>query len=363
MTETANKKKLVLYITFIDFGDFASGSSVRPQMMYEALQQAGCTVKLLQTQHNRPSDRRAAVKEISEWLDQNTPDFCYVESPSGPIFNYCDLRLLKKVHKKGIKIGYFYRDAYFKFANLFGQHGNKTLREKVIAWMSERDLRFFKKVVDIMYFPTELMASYFDFDNSKPLPPACKGHLGDKRMQKNERKSIYVGAVNQTYGTDTMLQAFDLINGDGKGYPLTLICREKEAQYIGSNYRTKPWLTIVHTSGKDQLKAYYDQANIGLRPVEKNAYNDFAFSVKLPEYMEFGLPVITTNTTESQKFVEKYKIGLVCEDTPEDFADKVRKLLLDQETYSTFCKNVYEAVDNGNTWLDRAITVIKDLTE
>jgi glycosyltransferase involved in cell wall biosynthesis len=359
----AEKKALVLYITFIDFGDFASGSSVRPQMMYEALQEAGCEVKLLQTQHNRRSDRRAAVKEISEWLDTATPDFCYIESPSGPIFNHCDLSLMKKIHKKGIKIGYFYRDAYFKFANLFGQQGNKTLREKVIAWMSERDLRFFKKVVDQMYFPTELKASYFDFDHAKPLPPACMGHLGDKRIQKNEHRSIYVGAVSQTYGTDTMLQAFDLLNSNGEEYPLTLICREKEAQYIGENYREKPWLSVVHASGKEQLKNYYEKANIGLRPVEKNAYNDFAFSVKLPEYMEFGLPVLTTNTTESQKFVEKYKIGLVCEDTPEDFADKVRSLLLDQETYSTFCRNVYEAVDNGNTWLDRAKTVRDDLTK
>ena len=39
----------LLYITYIDFGDFRSGSSVRPQMMYRAFKELGCEIKLLQT--------------------------------------------------------------------------------------------------------------------------------------------------------------------------------------------------------------------------------------------------------------------------------------------------------------------------
>ncbi len=353
----------LLYITYIDFGEFKSGSSVRPQMMYDAFLQLGWEVKLLQTQHNKKEERRRAVAEINAWLDHNRPDFCYVESPSGPIFQSCDWKLLKRVHSMGIPLGYFYRDAYFKFAHLFGQNNNKTLREKVIAYLSNRDLKRLKTTADLMYFPTETMASYFDFPHTAPLPPACVGNLGDKRQQENLRKSIYVGGISKAYGSDTMLQAFDLLNPEGcVEYPLTIVCRETEVGYIES-YRSRPWLTILHRSGKDNLKELYQEANLALRPVEKNEYNDFAFSVKLTEYMEFGLPVVSVNTVEVEKFVQKNKIGLVCRDDPQDFAEKVREILGDSQVYAQYCRNVYEAVGNGNQWKDRAQTVIDDLSK
>ena len=56
---------LLLYITYIDFGEFRSGSSVRPQMMYQAFEDLGWEVKLLQTQQNKRAQRKAAVEEIN----------------------------------------------------------------------------------------------------------------------------------------------------------------------------------------------------------------------------------------------------------------------------------------------------------
>lgn len=105
----------VLYITFTDFGELSSGSSVRPFRMYNAFVNLGLDVKLLEGQQNRRKERRLKVKKIIDWLDDNNPDICYVEPPSGPFFNQIDLKLLKKVHNMGIPIGLFYRDFYWKF--------------------------------------------------------------------------------------------------------------------------------------------------------------------------------------------------------------------------------------------------------
>ena len=95
-------KLKVLYITFTDFGELSSGSSVRPFRMYNALVNLGLEVKLLEGQQNRRKERQAKVKEILDWLDNNKPDVCYVEPPSGPFFNQIDLSLLKKVHASDI---------------------------------------------------------------------------------------------------------------------------------------------------------------------------------------------------------------------------------------------------------------------
>jgi len=355
--------KKILYITYIDFGEFSSGSSVRPQMMYDAFQELGCEIKLLQTQQNKRKARRQAVFEVSKWLDSNQPDLCYIESPSGPIFNSCDLKLIKKIRKIGIPSGYFYRDACFKFPRIFVSHGMSALKAKVIALLSNRDLRFLKKNVDLVYFPTITMSDYFDFSSKSVLPPACIGNLADKSMQTNDRKSIYVGGLSKRYGTDTMLSAFDILNAHGVDYPLTIVCRKTEMPYIKEEYLKKPWLTIAHTTGKNNLKAKYAQANLGLYPIQKNEYNDFALSVKVTEYMEFGLPIVAVNSTETAKFINQFSTGLVCEDNPQDFAAKVQTILADQQTYSTYAKHVVDAVNNGNRWVHRAQTVLDDLSK
>jgi glycosyltransferase involved in cell wall biosynthesis len=328
--------------------------------MYNAFQKLGCEIKLLQAQQNKRKKRRKAVAEISKWLDRNQPDLCYIESPSGPILNLCDLRLIKKIHKMGIPCSYFYRDACFKFPRIFISHGIGALKAKIIALLSNRDIKFLEKNVDLVYFPTATMSKYFDFTKTSVLPPACIGNLADKSAQINERKSIYVGGLSKRYGTDTMLSAFDILNADGVNYPLTIICRISEMPYISEEYLNKPWLTIDHVSGKDNLKEKYALSNLGLCPIQKNEYNNFALSVKLFEYMEFGLPVVAVNSTETAKFIREFSTGLVCEDNPRDFAEKVRKILSDQQTYSAYTKQVFDAVNSGNRWVDRAQTVLND---
>lgn len=349
----------LLYITYIDFGDFRSGSSVRPQMMYRAFEELGCEIKLLQTQQNKREERRRAVEEVNRWLDGNRPDLCYVESPSGPIFNSCDRKLLKRLHIMGVPTGYFLRDAAYKFDEVFVE-GKKSLKQRVIAWMSERDIRFLAKNIDLIYFPTESMARYFSFPRVETLLPGCAGRLSDRRGNQNQNRCIYVGGVSKRYGTDTLLKAFELLNGDGAGYPLTLVCRESGLSYIGRDYLAKPWLHVVHASGKEALKKLYDVADLALYPIQKNVYNDFAFSVKLMEYLEFGLPVVTVDSEEAAKFTRRHVTGLVSKDDPKDFAEKIQEILKDQKTYEGYVQNVYDALE-GNLWLDRAKKVMDDL--
>ena len=150
---------------------------------------------------------------------------------------------------------------------------------------------------------------------------------------------------------------------DGEDYPLTLVCRESETGYIPQEYREKPWLHIVHASGKESLKPFYQAADLALYPIEKNDYNDFALSVKLLEYLEFGLPVVAVDCTETKRFVEGLGSGLVCRSDPADFADKVREILTDTSLYALCALNVQKAAQSGNLWTDRAKQIARDLSQ
>ncbi|NMA66292.1 MAG: hypothetical protein GX957_08660, partial [Clostridiaceae bacterium] len=115
-----NKSRIkILYIVFVDYNTYASGSSVRPHMILDAFLQLGAEVKLLEGQQNKRQERRCKVRKIFTWLKDNRPDICYVEPPTGPFFNTIDLQLLHHIHKMGIPIGLYYRDAHWKFPKIF----------------------------------------------------------------------------------------------------------------------------------------------------------------------------------------------------------------------------------------------------
>ena len=230
----------ILYITYIDFdGSGKSGSSVRPQKMYEAFLNLGLDVKLLECQQNKFKERRKKVREILEWLDNNTPDICYIESPSGPIFNQIDLKLIKKVHNMGVPIGYFYRDAFWLFPEM--QKKIKLIKRHLINFMNLRDLHVLENNCDIVYFPTNSAISLFDFSNIKKvntLPPAAdvENLHSTEEIKKN---CIYVGAVSKVDGTFEIINAFRKLNEEKQNISLTIVCRKNEWDIICLLYTSR----------------------------------------------------------------------------------------------------------------------------
>ncbi|MBO5998748.1 MAG: glycosyl transferase family 1, partial [Lachnospiraceae bacterium] len=221
---------LILYITYIDFGQNTSGSVVRPQKMYDAFLEEGHTVKLLcgaQGNIHSRGPRLQAVKEIELWLDSHRPDLCYVESPVYPILWGRDRRLIDRLHRMGIPVGYFYRDLYRKFPGLFPRRRDPAgaAKEAVLDQLQKATDRLLEKA-DIVYFPSEECFSFFDYRDMRTLPPGGEDHM--EEAMPEFRHCIYVGGMRDQYDGECLLKAFSLLNRDGNRYPLTLVCRHNE---------------------------------------------------------------------------------------------------------------------------------------
>lgn len=350
--------KKILFYTFIDFGTFESGSMVRPQMMHAAFKELGADVVLLQTQQNKKKARKLAVSELNNWLDSNTVDLCYVETPSGVILNRCDRKLLRRIKRLGIRTAVFYRDAYFLLPESARKKVN-PIKNFILDLMCRLDLRLYRRMADIVYFPSESMARLFNLKAKGILPPACSNNLLDFIF--GGRNSIYVGGLGGHYGTDILLKAFDILNaGDVPDYPLTIVCREADRHNIPDEYNGRSWLTICHASGSKSLSALYQNANIALYPVRRSRYIDFAVSVKIYEYMGYGLPIVTTDCVEAARVIRDNGIGVVTRDNPESFAEGIRQIFSDREEYEKTLENVKRAVTGGNLWIHRARKVLDD---
>ena len=354
----------LLYITYIDFTDSPkSGSAVRPQKMYKAFLENDLDVKLLECQQNKRRERKEKVKEILNWLDTNKPDICYIESPSGPIFNYVDLKLIKKVHKMGIPIGYFYRDAFW----LFPEWMNKgKIKNTAIILLNKITLAVLKKNCDILYFPTKSASDLFDFANFKRvdmLPPAADiSNMNENITSELQNNCVYVGAVSETDGTFELLKAFKYLNDKRNlSISLTIVCRKQEWEKIKKNVDNTSckWLKIIHASG-NELASIYEKADIALFPRQSDKYIDIAMPVKLFEYLSFGKPVIATKRIEPMKFILENHCGLVCDDDYKSIAETIECFYRDEELQIRLKENVKKTAKN-NQWVNRTNKVIEDL--
>ena len=346
----------ILYITFIDFGELKSGSSVRPQKIYQAFLQEGHEVKLLEGQQNRRAERRQKVREILSWLDSHKPDICYVDPPSGPIFNSIDLQLLKRIHRMGVPIGLFYRDAYWKFAKWWGVTG---IKKWVLTYMHKRDLKLFGQNCDILYFPSRSMADLFHFPKQEILPPGGEIHCAPHPHLYHQM--VYVGGISERYGSSILLNAMKLLQKKHLDIRLSLVCREAEMGYLDKKYRDAPWLKIYHASGDDQLRPIYEKADVGILPLKRDFYMDFAIPVKTFEYMGYGLPLISTDCVETKRIIDRYECGITCKDDAESLANAIEAFYQDPNRIKVYQRNVMRAMQE-NKWTDRTKKVIEDLS-
>lgn len=351
---------LILYITYVDMSGAVSGSGVRPQKMYRAFLDEGHEVKLLAGSQNRSSwpRRRESVREITRWLDTHTPDLCYIESPVYPILLAEDRRLIRKVHRMGVPIGYFYRDFYKKFPKQFprrkspGGWCRDTLKD-ILQSRTDRLLR----QADIVYVPCgECREIFSEYKDVRPLPPAAENRLGHRGHRGNT--SVYVGGVAGHYGGALMLEAFHRLNEEGN-YPLLLICRPDEWEKLESPFKAAPWLEVHHASS-EQLSQYYERADAALAVYSGTEYDNYAVSVKLYEYIGFGLPVVVCGSKSMERVVGEGGFGKRAECTPESIAEAVKDVFAHRDAYAG---KAAETLLRSGLWTHRAAQVVRELSE
>ena len=358
---------LILYITYINFGAAASGSGVRPQNMYRAFLEEGHEIKLLSGDQGNWNDHRArsrAVAEISRWLDSHRPDICYVESPVYPIMWRCDRELIRKVHRLGIPMGYFYRDFYRKFPKQFPNRKDPAGAAKDFVLdrlqvLTDKTL----KNMDIVYFPAVESFQLFNYRDMRTLPPGGEDQL--RLCAPEEHRCIYVGGIVNQYAGEMMLRAFALLNSGGESYPLTRVCRDKEWAQIPEDLKTADWLEVRHVSGQE-LVPLMAKSSVGLligKQDETFSYFEYTYSLKLFEYLGYGLPVVFVHNAPTDRFARENDMGIGTDCTPEDFARGIREMFADPQRFEQRRSNARRTLLEGNMWIHRARQVARELGE
>ncbi len=359
------EKLKILYIIYFDIKENGgTASRVRPKKILEAFEREGVDVRLLSGDHRKYRERHKSVQEIIHYIENNKIDFCYIELRSGPLFHKSDRSLIRLLHRKGIRTGAFYRDLYWMFPKMFidGSGVMNKIKGKIIHAMQKRDLKLLKNSTDIIYIPSETIGNHLNIHRYEVLPPGCDLAPDVDKPVGEKLTALYVGGASERYGTHLLLDSFNRASKEGDIH-LILVCPEKQWRNLPAEYQAyekENWLTLRHLCS-DELPEVYRESDIGIVPLLKNTYNDFAVPVKLYEYVSYKKPVLTTNCTESAAFVERNKIGFVVDDNVESMSQGILRFYHSKQKMEDF-RGSLEKTFLENRWDARAKKIIEDLT-
>ena len=327
MTIMENKKrKCIFHIPNKLDETGMSGSQVRPRKMLAAFKSIGYDVDVVM---GYGAERKASIKEIKKKINSGVKyDFIYSESSTMPTllteknhlpkYPTLDFGFFKFCKKRGVKIGLFYRDMYWKFP--IYHESVSGIKYYAAILLYKYDLKQYAKMLDKFYVPNNKIEAYLNdrlCNMIEELPPGCEKDI----VKCKERESFflnrlnnfdqklnlfYVGGLGGQYDFEKLIKGIRNLSG----VYLTICCRERE--WEENKERLLPYFSerikIVHKSGK-ALDELYAKADICMAYFKPDEYREMAMPIKLFEYISNLTPVIASTNTATSSFVEKNHIG------------------------------------------------------
>lgn len=352
----------VLYVVLNDLNRNNSGSGVRPNCMLKALEDRGHEVYVCSGAQGIKDGkiRKEAVKKAKQWMKENRPDFCYIESSTYPILHHCDYGLIRYLARKNIPTSYFYRDIYRLVPGAIEKRKGVVNRIKDL-WLNllQKATDHVLNKIDVVYFPSQRFTDYFNYRRMELLPPA--GEMKFLPAHACTNTCIYVGGVTDFYGFPLMMEAFHILNRDEVKYRLILVCREPEFKKWFAGKEIPQWLEVHHTSG-DGLIPLYQQADLGLLALHGHEYAHLAIGIKLFQYVSYGLPVLSTNVYTMAQIIKENGFGEVAEANAEDYAAAIRQMLGDPEQLQQYRQSMMKNLQDRHLWVHRVDKIVEDMT-
>jgi glycosyltransferase involved in cell wall biosynthesis len=365
--------KVLVYFPFALAKKADSGSKVRPLKMIEAFRKWGSEQELeVIVVSGESKEREEKWNDLLQKRALTNVRFCYAENQTIPIWltdkNHIpskpliDKKVFQYLKQHQIPMGIFYRDVYWKFDELYPLKG---LKKSVMQWLYRREEKFYEKYADAIFLPSLEMGKYVDINRTKvALPPGGKEVVFEKPSREgNEVRAIYVGAVKHSdNGLPLMLETLNRIQAEGLPLSLTVVCREQEYTGLPDEQKEKMKqlnVDVKHISGAE-LDALYKDMDFAFLPRTKSTYNDFSVPVKLVEYLSNYLPVLASNCTAQQRFVESGPYGVVASATVDEMVTATKKMM---EQHHTFLKTIQNKFLADNSWTARVQTVNQTLSK
>ncbi len=339
MNSITEKKLLVLAPYSVLKMDNAP--KVRAYNMYKALKAEICTEFI------SGGTVRRAFQEINFLLRSKQVDYVYVEAMASKL-NRFDYYLLEVLKSKGALIFPFIRDLYWKHPETL------EINDDVKRWfhVCETEMKWYLKNACALFFPSNAMAETIDFPNKDELPPGGDASRCLQSDLPKNKNIIFVGKISKKAGVETLLKAMRYVIMEQSDAHCTIVGSGN--QTLIDKWKLKNWVTFTKGIYWD-MPRLMSEAYVATIPwVTYLEHNNLTMPLKLFDYLSFGRPVVVTDCKTMANFIQNNKVGIVTDDSPQEFAKGLLKILNNNRKAEKLGRNAISVVRNGHSWKDRA---------
>lgn len=361
-----------------------AASRLRPLNMRRAFVEAGYDVVEVT---GYAASRRRAMARAERRLDDYDkrrqadpslpPAFVYSENatiPNAlteprhiPVHPLMDVSFFRQMCDRGVRVGVFYRDLYWRFP--YFRKGINPVVDRMLRLAYFAELHHWKRLGLRVYLPSRAMVKHMpviDPIDIRELPPGAdtgsvltpsRVYLSDTKQRSIEL--LFIGVVGENYRLDAVCEAVEKVECSS----FTLCTRREE--WVQAKDYYQPLLVpgrhcVVHASGAE-LEPLYARSDLGVLFVQPNEYWDFAVPYKLYEYLAHQLPIIATEGTEAGRIVSRLGIGWTLPYDSEALAQLLNRLVANP-SYLTRVQQRMREILPAQTWRARALLVASDLS-
>jgi glycosyltransferase involved in cell wall biosynthesis len=144
---------------------------------------------------------------------------------------------------------------------------------------------------------------------------------------------MYHGTLTKIYGLDIAVEAFGLIHKGVPGAELWILGSGPEAgpladlaTRLGIGSKVK----MIGQVASSDIPRWVRQCDVGILPIRRDVFLDFAFPNKLPEFIISGKPVIISRLRAIQHYFSQDALGYFDPGSPADLANQMVRLYKDR---------------------------------
>jgi glycosyltransferase involved in cell wall biosynthesis len=340
-----------------------AGSAAHVTRMVEAFREIGYEVIEVA---GFSSERRRAARSVLASVDRGRViSFVYSEASTIPTSlndpHHLPLRplmdpvFLYRLRRRGVPVGLFYPDVYWRFPLYRDAVG--PLKRWPANAMYRWDLLWYQRVVDVLFLPSERMAAavpgWEDSRQVVALAPGGNFQPLAWRPTEGRLKLFYVGSVHPPlYDLTPLLSAVRAV----EGVHLTVCCPAEQSSVV-DGLASHERITVVHEYG-DALIDRYAACDAACLVFAPDSYRDFAMPIKLFEAISAGRPVLASADTAVGDFVERAGVGWTSDS---ELLPILLQQLVESPQLLQARHDIVVAQQTRHTWAERANLVAEHL--
>jgi glycosyltransferase involved in cell wall biosynthesis len=179
---------------------------------------------------------------------------------------------------------------------------------------------------------------------------------------------MYHGTLTNIYGVDIALEAFALAHKDmpgaelwilGSGPEIGLLTNLAQARGLASKVR------LVGQVASIEIPAWLTQCDVGILPIRRDVFLDFAFPNKLPEFIIMGKTVLVSRLKAIRHYFSEDALAYFEPNDPADLSQRMVRLYRDPQLRARLAlraREEYEPI-RWDVMRERYLGLIEHLVE